>query len=321
MGRGIMDIKIKIGNEEFKNPIWTASGTFGYGKEFEDFFDIEKIGAIITKTVTVNAREGNAPPRVVETPSGLLNSIGLENKGADKFREENYPYLKKLKTKIIISIAGNNEKEFEQCIEKLSEKHFPNAFEINLSCPNVDHLGARYRLIAQDPRATEKIVKSVKKRSQQIVIAKLTPNVTDIAEIASAAENGGADAVSLVNTYMGIAVDAQEQTPVLGNIIGGLSGPAIKPMALKAVRDAYQKIKIPIIGIGGIMRGMDVVEFMLCGAKAVQVGTANFVNPDGYNLILKEFKDYLKRKNIKKLNSIIGKIGNQSVGTGPRACP
>ncbi|MFH1395508.1 MAG: dihydroorotate dehydrogenase [Candidatus Omnitrophota bacterium] len=307
------DIKIKIGNEEFQNPIWTASGTFGYGKEFEDFFDIEKVGAIITKTVTVSAREGNTPPRVVETPSGLLNSIGLENKGADRFRKENYPYLKRLKTKIIISVAGGNEKEFEKCVEKLSEKHFPNAFEINLSCPNVIHKGTKCRLIAQDPKVTEKIVKKVKKITRRIVIAKLTPNVTDIAEIARAAEIGGADAVSMVNTYMGIAVDTEEQKPILGNIVGGLSGPAIKPLALKAVRDAYKKIKIPIIGIGGIMRGMDVVEFMLCGAQAVQIGTANFVNPNAYDVILQEFKDYLKRKNIKKLSYLIGKIEKQNV--------
>ncbi|MBU1894910.1 MAG: dihydroorotate dehydrogenase, partial [Candidatus Omnitrophica bacterium] len=240
------DIKIKIGNKEFKNPIWMASGTFGYGKEFEDFLDIEKIGAIITKTVTLTAREGNKPPRIVETPAGLLNSIGLENKGADKFKEEMYSYLKKINTKIIISVAGGTGKEYEECVEKLSEKNFPDAFEINLSCPNVTHEGTKYQLIAQDPILTEKIIKMVKKKTKSVVIAKLTPNVTDVSEIARAVENGGADAVAMVNTYMGIAVCAEEQKAVLGNVVGGLSGPAIKPMALKAVRDAYKKIKIPI---------------------------------------------------------------------------
>jgi len=306
-----MDLKIKIGKVTFKNPVWVASGTFGYGEEFQDFVDLEKIGAIITKTVTPKAREGNPPPRIVETPSGLLNSIGLENKGIDHFIKELYPFLKKLKTRIIVSIAGSGAEDFVRCAEKLTGKDVPDAIEINLSCPNVTHTGTRYRVVSQDPRGTAKIVAAVRRKTGCILIAKLTPNVTNIAEIACAAEEAGADAVSLVNTYEGMAVDAEEMKPVLGNVVGGLSGPAIKPMALKAVRDVYNSIKVPVIGIGGIMTGIDVAEFMLCGARAIQIGTANFTDPGAYGRILEEFEAYLRRKKIKKASSLTGKICRQ----------
>ncbi len=303
-----MDLTVKIGKTAFKNPVWVASGTFGCGTEFKDFIDLDNIGAIFTKTVTLEAREGNPPPRIVETPSGLLNSIGLENKGADHFKRVCFPFLKALDAKVILSVAGDRQEEFVKCAEKLSDKNFPSAIELNLSCPNVLHSGTRHSLIAQDPRATEKIVKAVRKKVKCLIIAKLTPNVTDITEIAGAAENGGADAVSLVNTYFGMAVDAGKMEPVLGNVVGGLSGPAIKPMALKVVWDVYNKVNIPVIGIGGIMNGVDVAEFMLCGASAVQVGTANFVDPVVHARILKEFKEYLKEKKIKKLSELVGKL-------------
>jgi dihydroorotate dehydrogenase (NAD+) catalytic subunit len=302
-----MDLSVKIGKTIFKNPVWVASGTFGYGREFEDFMDLNEVGAVITKTVTLEAREGNPPPRLVETPSGLLNSIGLENKGIGHFKLEYYPFLRKLKTRIIVSIAGNGPKGFERCAEQFLDKDSPDAIELNLSCPNVTHAGTRHALIAQDPLATERTVKAVRKKVKCAVIAKLTPNVTDIAEIAEAAENGGADAVSLVNTYFAMAVDPFSMKPLLGNVTGGLSGPAIKPMALKAVWDVYNRVKVPVIGMGGIMNGLDVAEFMVSGASAVQIGTANLADPDSYKRILEEFKAYLKKRG-KDAKTVVGKL-------------
>ena len=304
-----MDLSVKIGKIEFKNPLWAASGTFGTrGEEFEDFLKLENIGAIVTKTVTLKPREGNPPPRIVETPSGLLNSIGLENKGIDAFIKHDLPKLKKIRTRTVISIAGTTGQDIAKCITKIPGKLMPDAIELNLSCPNVTHGKTKYQLISQDPTATEKIVKAAVKGASCAVIVKLTPNVTDVGETAKAAQEGGADAVSLVNTYFGMAVNAQEERPVLGNVCGGLSGPAIKPMALKAVSEAYENIKIPIVGIGGIVKGTDVAEFMLCGARAVQIGTVNLIEPFSCERILKEFKAYLEGKKIKKADDIIGRL-------------
>jgi dihydroorotate dehydrogenase (NAD+) catalytic subunit len=303
-----MNLETTIGKVKFKNPIWVASGTFRYGEEFAGFLDLSKIGAIITKTVTLKPREGNPPPRLVETASGLLNSIGLENKGAENFKATHYDRLKKIGTKVIVNIAATSAEEFVECAEALREENFPDAFELNLSCPNVEHKQSKYRLLAQDPKLTEQIVRAVKNKIKQPIVVKLTPNVTDIAEIAKAAEQGGADAVSLVNTYLGMAVDANTMRPLLGNIVGGLSGPAIKPLALRAVWEVYQNVSIPIIGIGGIMSGTDVAEFMLCGASAVQIGTANLVNPQAYSKISAEFVDYLNVKKTTSPKQIIGKL-------------
>ena len=303
-----MDLSVNIGKIKFKNPVWVASGTFGYGREFADFVDLKEIGAIVTKTVTLRAREGNAPPRVVETPSGLLNSIGLENAGITHFIREYYPQLKKTGTRIIVSIAGSGERELAECAAMLAGAGEPDMIEVNLSCPNVEHKQTRYALISQDAGSTEKIIAAVRKKVKCGVIAKLTPNVTDIRPIAAAAEAGGADAVALVNTYMGIAVDAEKMKPILGNIVGGLSGPAIKPMALKAVLDAYRSVKIPVVGIGGIMTGRDAAEFMLCGAAAVQVGTANLADPTAYNRILGEFRGYLKAKKMNEAKKLVGRL-------------
>ena len=303
-----MNTGIKIGGVTFKNPIWSASGTFGYGEEFEDFFDPGLLGAVVTKTITLRAREGNPPPRVVETPSGMLNSIGLENKGIDHFIKEHLPSLKKAGTRLVVSIAGFSKEDFVLCAGKLSGKNEVDAVEINLSCPNVKHGHTSHSLAAQDPEATGDIVAAVRKKTRSAVIAKLTPNVTDIGAVARAAEKNGADAVSLVNTYFGMAVDAETMEPLLGNVTGGLSGPAIKPMALKAVWDVSRKVDIPVIGIGGIMRGEDVAEFMLCGASAVQVGTANLVDPPACARILHEFEAYLRRKKIDKAGDLVGKL-------------
>ncbi|MFH1846096.1 MAG: dihydroorotate dehydrogenase [Candidatus Omnitrophota bacterium] len=303
-----LNLRIKIADVIFKNPIWVASGTFGYAEEFQDFVELEQIGAIITKTITLNARIGNLPPRIVETPSGLLNSIGLENKGVRHFKKNYYPFLKKCKTRIIVSIAGADIDELKECAGILCRDQAPDAIEVNLSCPNVTHKGAKHRLIAQDADATEKVINALRKTITVPLIAKLSPNVTDISEIAVAAEAGGADAVSLVNTYLALAVDADTMKLILGKGMGGLSGPAIKPMALRAVYDVYGKIKIPVIGIGGVMSGKDVAEFMLCGANAVQIGTANFTAPDIYEKIMREFKTYLSEKKINKAVSIIGRL-------------
>ncbi len=304
----MIDLKVRIGKEIFKNPVWAASGTFGNGEEFEGFLDLTEIGAVVTKTVTYKPRKGNTVPRVVETPSGLLNSIGLENKGVECFKKEQLPFLQDLGVKTVVSIAGETPEEFEKCAEKLTGKNKPDAIEINLSCPNVRHKGTGCRLFAQDPKITEKITAAIKKKTRGPVITKLTPNVTDIGEIARAAENGGADAVSLVNTYLGMAVNAEEMRPVLGNVTGGVSGPAIKPMALRAVWEVYNEVDIPVIGIGGIMTGEDAAEFILAGASAIQVGTANFIDPGRCAGVLKELKEYLLRKKIKKVSELIGKL-------------
>ncbi len=303
-----MDLKVRIGKLEFKNPIWVASGTFGYAQEFQDFVDFGKVGAIATKTLTLTKREGNPPPRIVETPSGMLNSIGLENQGIEHFTKEYHPFLKKLKTKIIVSIAGEKKDEILKCARILIEKALPDAIEVNLSCPNVTHKATRHQLIAQDAHSTGKILTALRKKVKCVLIAKLTPNVTDIMPIAKAVEGSGCDAVSLVNTYFGMAVDAEAMKPLLGKVIGGLSGPAIKPMALKAVRDAYKSVKIPVIGIGGIMTGIDVAEFMLSGASAVQLGTVNLVDPPAYERILGEFTEYLMRHKIRKATELTGKL-------------
>lgn len=306
-----MDLSCKINNVFYNNPLWVASGTFGYGEEFADFIELNNIGAIVCKTVTLNARTGNKPPRIVETPAGLINSIGLENKGANIFKQEQYARLKAIDSKIIISIAGNSVTEFTECIKILQDNNFPAAFELNLSCPNVTHNTAKYKLIAQDPITTAQIIAAAKKITHLPIIAKLTPNVTDITEIAKAAEDAGAYAVALVNTYFGMAINTETMRPILGNIVGGVSGPAIKPMALRAVWEAYKRIKIPIIGIGGIASGVDVAEFMLCGASAVQIGTANLTNPSCYNNIKQEFIAYLTRKNC-SASSLIGKAQTNS---------
>jgi dihydroorotate dehydrogenase (NAD+) catalytic subunit len=269
---------------------------------------LERVGAIVTKTVTLNAREGNPPPRVIETASGVLNSIGLENAGARWFRENKYPILKKQKAKTVISFSALDPGELRECSRVLSDGKFPDAFELNLSCPNVSHGRKKELLIAQDEKAVKKAVKDVKKTTSRPVIVKLSPNVTDIGGIAKAAEEAGADAVAVVNTYQGIAVDAESMAPYFSRIVGGLSGPAIKPLALKAVRDVFRAVKIPVVGIGGIMTGIDVAEFMLCGASAVEVGTANLRDPASQGRILTEFCEYLKKHKIKKASELVGKI-------------
>lgn len=299
----MVSLKTKIGKVKLKNPVMAASGTFG--TEYGELVDINKLGAYIAKTITLNARIGNPPPRVYETSSGMLNSIGLENGGLDDFIKNKIPGLKRLKIPLIASIAGDNAAEFKELAGALSKVKEIAALEINLSCPNVKY-GSRDLSLAQDEDATYEIIEAVRRSTALTVIAKLSPNVTDIKRIAKAAEKAGADAVSLINTLVGMAVDIDTKRPALGSVTGGLSGPAIKPVALYMVRRAYNSIKIPVVGIGGIMDHKDAVEFMLCGASAVQVGTANFVNPAASIEIIDGIKSYMAKNGIKEIRKLIG---------------
>jgi dihydroorotate dehydrogenase (NAD+) catalytic subunit len=301
----MVKLSLKIGSLRLKNPVMAASGT--WGAEYLKLADAGRIGAVVLKTITLRERSGNPPPRVAETPSGMLNSIGLENKGLDDFIDNKLPALNGLDTRIIVSIAGDDEREFKELAGRLSKIRRLNALELNLSCPNIRY-GLNKGLIAHDAKATYKVVKAVRSATPLTVIAKLSPNVTYIAGIAGAAAAAGADAVAIANTFIGMAVDIDTGRPVLGNVTGGLSGPAIKPLSLRAVWEAAKAIDIPIIGIGGIMCWQDAVEFILCGASAVQVGTANFVDPAAPGNIADGIAGYIKRNGVKSLKNLIGKI-------------
>lgn len=319
-----MNLSISIGKLKLKNPILVASGTFGYGQEFEDLVNLKNLGAIITKTITKEPKLGNPPPRLVETAAGMLNAIGLQNEGLDNFLKVKMPYLKKAGTKIIVSISGSSINNFVQLAQRLEEENI-DALELNLSCPNIkrqeSRVGSRRKnrnrrlqtadrgqMIAQDPKATYSIVKTVRKVTKKTLIVKLSPNVTDIVSIAQAAEKAGADAISLVNTFLGMAIEVEKRKPKLANITGGLSGPAIKPIALRMVYEVARDSKIPIIGMGGIMDTEDALEFIIAGATAVCIGTANFVNPRVSLEIIEGFKKYLKKKRIKDINQLIGSL-------------
>ena len=302
------DLNTNIGNIELKNPVILASGTCGFGEEIKGLIDLGKLGAIITKTITLKKREGNPPPRVVETASGLLNSIGLDNDGLKNFMLAKIPYLETLKTPVIVSIAGDTIEEFVKLAVETQKAPCVSGIEINLSCPNVMHKGTKCHLLAQDPRVVVKIISHLRKKTKQTLIAKLSPNVTSIKEIAKAAESAGADAISLINTYPGMSVDSSTMKPHLGNVTGGLSGPAIKPLALKCVWDVYNSVKIPVIGMGGIMNGRDAIEFILCGASAIQTGTLNFIDPQAPLKIIDDIEKYLEKKKLKNIKSLIGKL-------------
>lgn len=298
-------LEVKIGKLRLKNPVMVASGTFGL--EYGEFININSMGAYVAKTITLHEQTGNPPPRVVETPSGMLNSIGLENKGLDDFINNKLSKLKNIKIPIIASIAGDDADEFKALAKGLSRIKKVAGLEINLSCPNVKH-GKRDFLIAQDEDATYEIIEAVRKATALTIIAKLSPNVTDITKIAKSAERAGADAVALINTLIGTAVDIDTKKPILGNVMGGLSGPAIKPIALRMVHETYKKAKIPIIGIGGIMDYKDAIEFILCGASAIQVGTANFVNPRASVEIVKGIASYMAENKINDITKLIGAL-------------
>jgi len=307
-----IDLETKIGKINLKNPIMVASGTFGYAEEFKDFIDLKGLGAIITKTITLKPRQGNPPPRTCQTYMGMLNAIGLENPGIDVFIEKKLPLCKNIGIPIIASIASEeNPEEFISLSRRLDKIKEIAGLELNISCPNVrdkKNKTGRLGLISQDPKATYELVKMVRKVTNKTIITKLSPNVTDITDIAKAAEEAGSDAVSLVNTFLGLAIDIDTRQPKLGNITGGLSGPAIKPIAVRMVWEVSRFVNIPIIGIGGIMTKGDALEYIIAGATAVQVGTANFINPDAAITIIEGLTKYLKKNKISNIKNIRGSL-------------
>jgi len=304
----MVNMQVKIGSLRLKNPVMAASGTFGI--EYRRLINTGSLGAIVTKTITLKPRTGNPPPRIAEASSGMLNSIGLENRGLDDFIKNKIPLFPAGRTALIVSIAGEKEAEFIEMVKKLDKIKKVGAIEINLSCPNLIK-GSGFRgqgsgIIAQDEKAVYEIVRAVRKAARLTIIAKLSPNVTDIVKIARASEKGGADAVVVANTFPAMAVDIETGKPKLGNITGGLSGPAIKPIALKMVWDASNKIGIPIIGAGGITDYKDAIEFMLCGASAIQIGTATFVNPRAAAEIVGGLRKYCAENDIRNIKELVG---------------
>ena len=299
----MVDLRINISGLEFKNPVATASGTFGNGEEFDDFFDLNLLGGMFVKGMTLEPREGNDYPRMAETASGMLNAVGLQNKGVDHFINNIYPRIKHLDTHIIPNINGSTVEDYIEVAEKLNEIDTIPALELNISCPNVKAGGMLFGTSCPSAIAVTKAVREV---YNKMLIVKLSPNVTDITEIAKGVEGAGADSVSLINTLLGIAVDAEKRKSVLSTVTGGLSGPAIKPVALRMVWQVYSAVKIPIFGIGGIMNATDAIEFMLAGASAIQVGTANFIDPQVSVKIIKGIEDYLERHHIDSATELIG---------------
>ncbi len=299
------DLNVQIGNLRIKNPVMTASGTFGYGLEYADFMDIERLGAIIVKGTTIEAREGNNYPRMAETPAGMLNAVGLQNKGADYFVENIYPEIKDLDTNIIVNVSGSTVETYVACAEKIAPlTHIP-AIELNISCPNVKKGGMAFGVTCG---GAAEVVKAVRKVYPGHLMVKLSPNVTDVTEIARAVEAEGADSVSLINTLLGMAIDADKRKPVLSTITGGLSGPAVKPIALRMVWQTYKAVKIPIIGLGGITNWRDAVEFMLAGASAIQVGTYNFIDPAASEKIIDGLDAYCDAHGFRSVTELTGAL-------------
>lgn len=301
----MVKLDFKIGDLHFKNPVLTASGTFGYGSEFDDFIDVSRLGGIILKGTTLEAREGNQYPRMAETPSGMLNSVGLQNKGIDYFEKNIYPKVKAYKTNVIININGSYIKEYAALAERIDTLKKIPAIELNISCPNVKLGGMAF---GTNPSSALEVIRTVRSRYSRKLIVKLSPNVTDIVEFARISEGEGADAVSLINTLLGMAVDVRKMKPSLSTITGGLSGPAIKPVALRMVWQVARAVKIPVIGIGGIMNSDDAIEFFLAGASAIQVGTASFIDPRASVLILEGIEKYLEERGIPDIREITGLI-------------
>ena len=297
-------LKVNIGGIGMNNPVMTASGTFGFGIEYSQFIDINQLGAIVVKGVTLKPKEGNPTPRIVETPAGMLNSIGLQNPGVDYVINNCVPYFKKLKTKVIVNISGDSTLDYALVAKKLTDAGGISGIEVNISCPNVKRGGMAFGASA---KSAFEVTEAVKDATDLPVIVKLSPNVTDIAEIAKAVEAAGADAVSLINTLTGMAIDINARKPVLGNVVGGLSGPAVKPVAVYAVWRVYKAVDIPIIGMGGISSAEDALEFILAGARAVAIGTANFVNPKTAIEVIEGIERYLKSHEISDINELVGK--------------
>jgi dihydroorotate dehydrogenase (NAD+) catalytic subunit len=297
------DLSVNIGNLKLSNPVMTASGTFGYGKEFEDFVELEKIGGIIVKGTTLHRREGNPYPRMAETPMGMLNAVGLQNKGVDYFISEIYPQIKDIRTNMIVNVSGSAIEDYVQTAEKINELENIPAIELNISCPNVKQGGMAFGVTA---KGASEVVKAVREVYKKTLIVKLSPNVTDITEIARAVEGAGADSVSLINTLLGMAIDAEKRRPILSTITGGMSGAAVKPIALRMVWQVSKAVNIPVIGLGGIMNWKDAVEFLLAGASAIQIGTANFIDPAITVKVSEGINDYLDRHGFTSVEDIIG---------------
>ena len=298
------DMKVAIGSLQLRNPVMTASGTFGYGEEYGSLVNLHRLGAIIVKGISLLPRQGNPPPRIAETACGMLNAIGLENVGLERFFTEKLPFLRGIDTPLIVNILGDTVEDYQQLAKRLNDEEKVAAVEVNISCPNVKHGGVAF---GTDPDMAYAVTKAVCQHFSRPVIVKLSPNVTDIAMIARAVEEAGADAVSLVNTVLGMAIDIESCRPKLANIFGGLSGPAIKPIALRMVWQVAGSVSIPIIGIGGITKPEDAIEFLLAGATAIQVGTANFVNPQATEEIIQGIGQYLEKNGIASIQDLIGK--------------
>ncbi len=298
-----VDLKVKLGPLILKNPVLTASGTFGYGEEFSSLVDLNLLGGIVIKGISLKPKAGNPPPRIVETPCGMLNAVGLANIGLDAFLREKLPLLNKLDTTVIVNIYGHSIKEYGELAAGLRGIDGISAIEVNISCPNVEQGGMAF---GTDAKMSARVTGEVAKKSDKPVIVKLSPNVTDIREIATAVEDAGADAISLINTLKGLAIDIENRVPKLANISGGLSGPAIKPVALYMVRQVVKAVHIPVIGIGGIMDYRDALEFLIAGAMAIQVGTANFVNPHATIYIIDGLREFCLEHGIMELEKIIG---------------
>lgn len=299
----LLNLSVNIGSLILKNPVMTASGTFGYGEEYAEFIDLDLLGAIIVKGISLKPMEGNPPPRICETPCGMMNAIGLQNVGLKTFLKEKLPYLRKYDTKIIVNILGNSLKEYVRLGKALSDTDI-DAIELNVSCPNVKKGGIAF---GTDQRSLGKLVSAVRQSvGTTVLITKLSPNVSNISDFAKVSEDAGSDAVSLINTIPALAIDVETWKPKLANITGGLSGPAIKPIALRMVWETSRKVTIPVIGIGGILNSADAVEFMLAGASAIQVGTGNFLNPKAAAEVINGLSEYLRRKGIHAVKDIIG---------------
>ena len=292
-----------IHNIKLKNPVLTASGTFGYGVEFDDFFDVNQLGGFIVKGTTIHPRQGNSYPRMAETASGMLNAVGLQNGGAGYFVSDIYPKLIKYKTNVLVNVSGSTVEEYVACAELMNELDHIAGIELNISCPNVKEGGMAF---GTSCASASSVVKAVRKVYQKTMIVKLSPNVTDITEIARASEDAGADSLSLINTLLGMAINAETRKPLLSTVTGGLSGPAVKPIALRMVWQVSKSVKIPVIGLGGIMNATDAIEFFLAGASAIEVGTANFIDPLSTINIIQGIDDYLNRHKFNSINDIIG---------------
>lgn len=301
----MVDLNVKINDLSLKNPVMTASGTFGYGLEFQDLVPLEEIGAIIVKGTTLEKREGNDYPRMAETASGMLNCVGLQNKGVDYFCENIYPKIKDIDTQFIVNVSGNSPQRYAECASRIDALDNIPAIELNISCPNVKDGGMAFGVTCEGAAS---VVKAVRKVYHKTLIVKLSPNVTNVADIAKACESEGADAVSLINTLMGMAIDIEHRSPKLSIGTGGLSGPAVKPVAVRMVHDVYHAVKIPVVGLGGIMTAEDAIEFFMAGATAIEIGTANFIDPQVTVKVKNGIAAWLEQHGCKSLKEIIGVV-------------